>query len=196
MRARRVPQVLQQPLQKLAALKPAGGLRVAHVWAKVPVCPQYGAGAGLFQPRLPRCGPYVGRQRQPCCGFALTCWLIRSLCSGVPGVSLGMGLSLSCLALLLLNLWGLSTALLPRLTLTGLACVCVVCLRLACMNICWLHAGAIARERLRRLLRRGKGIVAIGHEQAGEPSALPQRADRVYERKSHEHSSQATSALL
>ena len=84
-----------------------------------------------------------------------------------------MGLSLSCLALLLLTLWGLSTALLPRLTLTGLACVGLVCLRLARMSKCWLHAGPIARARVRRFLRRGKGIVAIGHEQGGKPTALP-----------------------
>ena len=78
----------------------------------------------------------MGRQGQPSCWFAVIGWLIRSLCGGVSGVSLGMGLSLSCLALLLLTLWGLSTALLPRLTLTGLPCARLVCLRLASMSIC------------------------------------------------------------
>ena len=82
---------MQQTLQKLAAFKPAGGLRVAHVRAKVPICPQHGAGAGLFQPRLPRRGPYVGRQGQPSCWFAVIGWLLDwALC-----VILGVGLSLT-----------------------------------------------------------------------------------------------------
>ena len=49
----RMPQILQQALQKLAAFKPAGGLRVTHVRAEIPVRPQHRAGAGLFQPCLP-----------------------------------------------------------------------------------------------------------------------------------------------
>ena len=87
-------------------------------------------------------------------------------------------------------------ALLPGLALAGLAWLRSARLRLARMCVRWLHARPIVRERRHRILRCGKGIVAIGHEQAGEPTALPQRTDRVYERKSHEHSSQATSALL
>ena len=93
----------------------------------------------------------------------------------------------------------LGTGLLPRLAFAGLG------LRLARMRL-----RSVCRVRMRgtgvyrppasasgcRILRGGKGIVAVRHEQAGKPPALPERTDRVYERKSHEHSSQATSALL
>ena len=151
----------------------------------------------------------MGRQRHPCGGLGVICGLL----AGNRGVPLGLPLllrarlrpGLICLALICLGLmrWArrrLLAALLPGLALAWLACLriglCLSCLRLTRKSMRWLHARPITRERTRRFLRCGKGIVAIGHEQAGEATALPQRTDRVYERKSHEHSSQATSALL
>ena len=202
-----MPQVLQQALQKLAAFKPAGSLRVTHVRAEVPVCPQHRAGAGLLQPCLPRCGPHMGRQRQPCGWLALICGLCCGLCCGMccalsgglicgpPGVTawpvrglrLGLGRILRA---------RLRTALLPGLAVAGLRLrLPRMCLRRVRMcGTCLSRPPGSGRRH--RTLRCGKGVVAIGHEQAGKPPALPERADRVYERKSHEHSSQATSALL
>lgn len=55
-----------------------------------------------------------------------------------------------------------------------------------------------AHRRYRRTFdtARRKGVKAFVHEQAGKPAALPQGSERIYMRKSHEHNSQATSALL
>ena len=150
----------------------------------------------------------MGRQRQPCGGLGVICGLIASMLAsmlasvlggvfgGNRGVRLRLLTGLICLGLIRLARSRLLTALLPGLALTWLARLRCARLRLARMCVRWLHARPIVRERRHRILRCGKGIVAIGHEQAGEPTALPERADRVYERKSHEHSSQATSALL
>ena len=144
----------------------------------------------------------MGRQRQPCGGFALIGWLAGRAF----GVILGLGLRRTLRASLAgLSLRSLRTALLPGLALAGLACLraglglaCMglACMGLACAGVGGLSARFVARERTRRILRSGKGIKSFWHEQAGKPPALPQRTDRVYERKSHEHSSQATSALL
>ena len=162
----------------------------------------------------------MGRQWQPRGGLGVICGLLASVLASVLGGMRGgnrgvplclllrarllsglIRLSLTCLGMIRLARSGLAlirllAALLPGVALAGLACLGCARLRLARMSVRWLHARPIARGRTRRILRCGKGIVAIGHEQAGEPPALPQRTDRVYERKSHEHSSQATSALL
>ena len=192
MRTSGMPQIFQQALQKLAAFQTARSLRVAEVGAKIPVCPQYGAWAGLFQSGLPWGGPHVGRQGQPSGCLALFCGWSGFGMGGIRpcghvGSPLGGDFSVchgACRSRTLLLVALLLTTLLPGLALTrGLACA-----RLA---------GGVGGCRARRLLPGGgKGIVAFGHEQGGKPPALPERADGVYERKSHEHSSQATSALL
>ena len=90
----------------------------------------------------------------------------------------------------------LRSALLPGLAVAGLR-LRMPRMRLRRVRMCGIAAcRPPGSGRRHRTLRSGKGVVAIGHEQAGKPPALPERADRVYERKSHEHSSQATSALL
>ena len=94
MRARRMPQIFQQALQKLAAFQTARGLRIAEVGAKIPVCPQYRAGTGLFQSGLPWGGPHVGRQGQPRGGLALLCGRSGFGLGGCSVGSLGSILSL------------------------------------------------------------------------------------------------------
>ena len=139
----------------------------------------------------------MGRQWQPRGGLGVICGLLASVRGGNRGLRLRLVLrarllpGLICLGLIRLPGSGLALIRLLAALLPGLAFAW-----LASVGVRWLHARPTARGRTRRILRCSKGIVALGHEQAGEPTALPQRTDRVYERKSHEHSSQATSALL
>ena len=151
----------------------------------------------------------MGWQRQPCGGLVLVCGMF---CCVACCISCGVGRSSAggllpgwtCQVLIgrgLIFYSALLAALLPGLASARRTCLCPACLCLARVwlarvSLSCLNARPAAREHTRRILRCGKGIVAIGHEQAGEPTALPERTDRVYERKSHEHSSQATSALL